>query len=250
MMYLNAQKTQTLGKIMQVLAEPQAEAQVREQVGDLLLNLLDADYFASYVWDDASRCFQHRVALNMSDKNLATYESYFQYHDPITPLMQLRHEPTRVIQVMQQHDLVRTEFFNDFLMKDGLYWGVNVYAWDRDQNIGDMRIWRSKRRDDFDDTAMALLRLIQPAFTTALRRSRKPLTTSSILMSSPPASQTAGLSERERQIVALIALGWPDKEIARRLGIGFTTVRTHITHIFRKLGVDNRVQLVRLAPRD
>jgi DNA-binding CsgD family transcriptional regulator len=246
-MYLNSEKAQALSKIMQVLAEPQSEAQVREQVGGLLLNLLDADYFASYVWDDAERCFQNRVALNMSDKNLATYESYFQYRDPITPLMQRRHEPTRVIQVMPQHDLVRTEFFNDFLMKDGLYWGVNVYAWDRDQNIGDMRIWRNKRRDDFDDTAMTLLRLIQPAFTTALKRSRSPATTGSIVLSTSQPSLTACLSERERQILDLIALGWPDKEIARRLGIGFTTVRTHVTHIFRKLGVDNRVQLVRLA---
>jgi DNA-binding CsgD family transcriptional regulator len=246
-MYLNSEKAQALGDVMQVLAEPQGEAQVREQVGALLLNLLDADYFASYVWDDAQRCFQHRVALNMSDRNLATYESYFQYRDPITPLMQSRHEPTRVIQVMPQHDLVRTEFFNDFLMKDGLYWGVNVYAWDRDQNIGDMRIWRSKRRDDFDDTAMTLLRLIQPAFTTALKRSRSSSTTGNIVLSTSQPSQTDCLSERERQILALIALGWPDKEIARRLNIGFTTVRTHITHIFRKLGVDNRVQLVRLA---
>lgn len=245
-MYLNSQKTQTLSKVMQVLAEPHGEAQVREQVGNLLLKLLDADYFASYVWDDAHRSFQHRVALNMSDKNLATYESYFQYHDPITPLMQQLHEPTRVIQVMPQHDLVRTEFFNDFLMKDGLYWGVNVYAWDRDQNIGDMRIWRSKRREDFDDEAMAMLRLIQPAFTSALRRARVLADTASPLAAAP-ANPTACLSDRERQIVALIALGWSDKAIANRLGIGFTTVRTHINHIFRKLGVDNRVQLVRCS---
>jgi hypothetical protein len=39
------------------------------------------------------------------------------------------------------------------------------------------------------------------------------------------------------------AIGWSDKAIARRLGIGFTTVRTHLGHAFRKLGVENRVQL-------
>ena len=41
----------------------------------------------------------------------------------------------------------------------------------------------------------------------------------------------------------LASIGWSDKVIARRLGIGFTTVRTHLAHSFRKLGVDNRVQL-------
>lgn len=37
--------------------------------------------------------------------------------------MQQRREATLVLQVMPQHELVRTEFFNDFLDRDGLYWG-------------------------------------------------------------------------------------------------------------------------------
>lgn len=67
---------------MQTLAEPYAEAEVRQRVGALLLDLLDADYCASYVWDEVSHSFGDRVALNMSDLNLATYEAYFQHRDP------------------------------------------------------------------------------------------------------------------------------------------------------------------------
>jgi acyl carrier protein len=54
---------------------------------------------------------------------------------------------------------VRTEFFNDFLYRDGLYWGVNLYAWDGDRNIGDMRIWRSRRRERFGADTLDLLEL-------------------------------------------------------------------------------------------
>ena len=46
------------------------------------------DYYASYVWDESRSVFGGRVALNMSDRNLSSYEAYYQYHDPITPKLQ------------------------------------------------------------------------------------------------------------------------------------------------------------------
>ena len=52
------------------------------------------------------------------------------------------------------------------------------------------------------------------------------------------------LSERQRQIVVLLAEGLTTKEICRRLGISPNTVKTHIASIFRALGVRNRTQVV------
>ena len=46
-------------------------------------------------------------------------------------------------------------------------------------------------------------------------------------------------------MVQLVAQGLADKEVAHRLGISITTVRTHLDHVFRKLGVSNRVTLIR-----
>jgi DNA-binding CsgD family transcriptional regulator len=244
-MYLSGAKAKLLSEVLVTLAEPHGEAQIRRRVGEQLLALLEADHYASYVWNDAAGIFESRVALNMCPRNLSTYEAYFQYHDPITSLLQQRRGPTLVGEVMPQSQLVRTEFFNDFLYKDGLYWGVNLYAWDGDRNIGDMRIWRGRRRDNFDPESLAILELIRPAFTAALKRARA----SPPSGSAPPGKGVRErLSERECQVARLAAIGWSDKAIARRLGIGFTTVRTHLSHIFRKLGVENRVQLAaRLA---
>lgn len=50
------------------------------------------------------------------------------------------------------------------------------------------------------------------------------------------------LSDRERDTLALVAQGMPNKLIARRLGIAEKTVKAHLTNIFRRIGVDNRVQ--------
>ena len=262
-MFLSAAQSRVLSGLMETLAEPYGEAEVRERIGRSLLELLEADYYASYVWDAGRGIFGSRVALNMSDRNLSSYEAYYQYHDPITGQMQRRRQATLVEQVMPQAELVRTEFFNDFLHRDGLYWGVNLYAWDGDENIGDMRIWRSRRRERFGAEALELLELIRPAFVAALRRGRseggapsaaptgearqRPARGAGAVAPGGPAPSPASrpaLSERERAIVQLASLGLRDKAIAQRLGIGFTTVRTHLGHAFRKLGVENRTQLV------
>ena len=58
------------------------------------------------------------------------------------------------------------------------------------------------------------------------------------------AHEHPALSERQRQIVELLAEGLTTKEICRRLGISPNTVKTHIASIFRALGVKNRTQVV------
>lgn len=256
-MFLSAAQTRTLSKVMVTLAEPHGEPDIRKRLGIQLLELLGADYYASYVWD-ASRCiFGSRVSLNMSERNLSSYEVYYQHHDPITSQMQRHRDATLVEQVMPQSELVKTEFFNDFLYRDGLYWGVNMYAWHDDENIGDMRIWRSRKRERFGRETLDLLELIKPAFVAALRRVRNPAAAAlpdrpdpvPLAAAATPARRTGAaplhptLTPRELAVVQLASLGLPDKAIAQRLGIGFTTVRTHIGNAFHKLGVDNRAQL-------
>ncbi len=56
----------------------------------------------------------------------------------------------------------------------------------------------------------------------------------------------ARLSRAEREVLDLLGLGLANKEIARRLFLSPDTVRTHLAHIFRKLGVHTRTQAVLL----
>ena len=51
-----------------------------------------------------------------------------------------------------------------------------------------------------------------------------------------------GLSEREREVLLLVAEGLPNKLIARRLSISEKTVKAHLTSVFRQIGVTDRTQ--------
>jgi DNA-binding NarL/FixJ family response regulator len=58
-----------------------------------------------------------------------------------------------------------------------------------------------------------------------------------------------GLTEREREVLIQIGLGHANSEIAKRLHMSEATVKTHVSHIFEKLAVTNRVQIAIAAFR-
>jgi NarL family two-component system response regulator LiaR len=70
------------------------------------------------------------------------------------------------------------------------------------------------------------------------------------LMRGGETSARAGtLTPRERDVLALVVEGLANKQIAGRLGIGEKTVKTHMSRVLSKLGVDDRTQAAVLAIR-
>lgn len=64
-----------------------------------------------------------------------------------------------------------------------------------------------------------------------------------------PAAPVDVLSDREREVLALVAEGMPNAEIAAELGVAVNTVRNHVRSILEKLGLRNRVQAAVYAVR-
>ncbi|MDP9313256.1 MAG: response regulator transcription factor [Chloroflexota bacterium] len=66
-------------------------------------------------------------------------------------------------------------------------------------------------------------------------------------MTSPQHVPTEALTEREQEVLALLAQGLPNKEIAGQLVISERTVKFHVSAILAKLGAGNRTEAVHLA---
>ena len=63
----------------------------------------------------------------------------------------------------------------------------------------------------------------------------------------PPPGPPDGLSDRELEILRLIALGFTNSHVAEELFLSVRTVETHRAHIQQKLGLSDRAELVRYA---
>jgi len=340
---LKSGEVKLLFTIFEKLSSSQDQDILRSEIAHDLLCLLKSDFLASFIWNQDRQVFEDVVFLNMSPDNIARYQSYYRSCDPITSSLQKRRKATLVNEVMPQNELEKTEFFNDFLMADGLHHGINAYAYDGELNIGDLRIWRAKQRPDFGKREVVLLDLILPHFRNALRNARalakaqggthmwqklfdmtqtvlylfdntgklvyrnssaqaierefskeayqsffrrvcslvkKDFSRTdwgpfflSRLHVSPPQNlhpyiavmacrsspniidknllmRKHHLSPREGDIVLLVCKGLIDQEIASALDISFYTVRTHLKHIFTKLDVTTRSELIYVLLED
>lgn len=59
-----------------------------------------------------------------------------------------------------------------------------------------------------------------------------------------------GLSQRESEVLELMVHGTSNRAIAARLVLGEETIKSHVSSIYRKLGVTDRAQAVALALRE
>jgi DNA-binding CsgD family transcriptional regulator len=169
---LGSSEINRLLSIIEKLSGTLDQYALRREIAEDLLRLLRSDFIASYIWNEDSEKFIDVVFLNMSPENIIRYDSYYQFCDPITFKLQKKRRATPVCEVMPQKELEKTEFFNDFLMTDGLHHGINVYAYDGDVNIGDLRIWRTKNKSEYGVHEKRILDTLLPYFRNALRNAR------------------------------------------------------------------------------
>jgi DNA-binding NarL/FixJ family response regulator len=126
--------------------------------------------------------------------------------------------------------IILTTYSDDDYIFSGIEAGARAY------------LLKDAPREDLFKAIRAVYRgesLIQPVVASKL------LDRFSELSRRTPSSE--GLSERELEILQLMAKGAANKEISSQLNIAQSTVKTHIANIFQKLGVNDRTEAVTQA---
>jgi FixJ family two-component response regulator len=91
--------------------------------------------------------------------------------------------------------------------------------------------------------AAALIQAVRSALKTAQARRQ------TIMESAALANRLATLTPREREVMAHVVAGRPNKQIAAELGTGEQNIKLHRAHIMKKMGVRSLADLVRAAER-
>ncbi len=229
---LSAVDLQLFGEIVSELVRQEARSDIEPDLLHAIVRLLNADFAASYKWCQKSARYEKSISFNMNVSHMHRYEAYFQFHDPITEELRKRRSATPVEAVISRGNLLKTEFYNDFLKVDGLEWGINMFVFDETKHLRDLRVWRAPDRPEFGEKEIGLLNALEPFLRRTFVRSNKGY---------------ENLTQREADVVALIARGCTDRDIARLLKISFSTVRTHINKAMEKNGCSNRAELAMLV---
>jgi DNA-binding NarL/FixJ family response regulator len=96
----------------------------------------------------------------------------------------------------------------------------------------------------------AALRAVAAGTTALASRAHSRLVATALRLSDQPnAEGPDGLTPRETEVLQLVAEGLRNEDIASRLSISTVTVKTHINHIFGKIGATDRAQAVSYAFR-
>lgn len=334
---LNSLEVELLFGIFEKLSGATDSDSLRMDIGEDILRLFGSDVLASYIWNEKSNAFESYIGINHDPSNVRRYLSHYQFRDPVTFRIRERRTATIASSVIPQKELEKTEYFNDFLMRDGLHHGIAAHAFDGDLDVGDLRIWRYKNKPAFGKREVTLLNLLIPYFRNAMRNTRiigrvtaiedfrqrllegseaavflvdengsivhenreaqelerdspykhfsslckkirlemkekrlpadeDSLSISVLKCPSHSASKRLiavlanparyrdidvdslrtkhHLTHREAEICLFVCKGSTDREIASLLGISFYTVRTHLDHVFEKLDVTTRSELV------
>jgi DNA-binding CsgD family transcriptional regulator len=214
--------------VIHELARPHPDIDPRAATADRILRLLRADTLASYVWEPDKGRYDQPVSVNHDVHKVAQYVASLQFDDPLTRRMRLLKGAQIVETCFPMAELERTDFYTGFLEPDGMHHGLNIFLPARSGKVFDLRIWRNRQRAPFGQREIDLLDTLALHVARALQAGDAGLSL---------------LSPRERDIGRLIARGCTDKEISDILGIGFSTVRTHVNRCFEKLGCSNRAEL-------
>jgi DNA-binding CsgD family transcriptional regulator len=104
------------------------------------------------------------------------------------------------------------------------------------RRVARLQLDRFGRR--FEPRHAQLIHMLQPAL---VRQVRHPV------VSAEPVGDLAGLSVAELQVLRLVAGGASNQEVADQLSVSEATVRKHLEHVYRKLGVANRTAAAALV---
>lgn len=159
-------------------------------------------------------------------------------------------------EAFRDSDLLPAEYrescklYQEIYEPQGIYYALRAYFVHKNKLVGNISLFNTKEEGDFDTRSLTVLSILAPHIALKLgtlleEESAK----EGVKQRNDPASRLMakkGLTAREQEVVLFIVSGRDDREIADALCISLSTLRKHIYNAYKKLDINNRVQLCAL----
>ena len=162
---------------------------------------------------------------------------------------------TKISDFLTQRELRKLGYYNEYLRKVGLEHRMSIVLPKPPHSVIALALGRGGK--DFSERDRLLLGLLRPhlmqahdnaAALTRIRQEEqvRPNPTKDMLLSGESLG-LLGLTSREADILLGVARGKTNREIAAGLYVSPLTVKTHLQHVYRKLGVESRTEALSRA---
>jgi len=188
--------------------------------------LSDAQEWVDYSGADGADCLDAVRAANAEYWKLYWLSDACNYPDRTGDIAHV----TKVSDFVSDREWRTSPMYLEFGLP-GQFREMAVYFPDEPGHTMRLMLWRGRTRD-FSERDRLLLSLLRPhliaAYRNAERRRRAP----------------AELTSRQLELLQYVAQGYTNTQVARRMGLSEGTVRTHLNHIYERLGVTSRTAAV------
>ncbi len=209
-------------------------SELGERVLPVIFSAMPLSGCCFYQVDDGNLALNHRLA-GLSQRWLSRYYQHFWRFDPLHPA-KLGDSHVRIRTLSPgsvRSDSVDNVYLREFLLPQRTPHQAEVYFRHGEAVVAGASLLRSEDHGPFSEQNLvfleSLIDLVEPTFGKR-REVRDPALES--------------LTAREKQVYRLMSAGLCNKDIARRLAIEVTTVKTHVTRVLQKTSVSNRTELI------
>lgn len=184
--------------------------------------------------------------IAMSQKEVYAYLHKYYFKDYLQMLYEF--DDTKVYRdtdILDDERRERTEFFRQFLLPADIPYGCGIVVMHSGEVCAVFNLFRNKELGDFTDRELEILNIFKKHVETMISRlvctnQREQL----IARCYDEVRGRYGLTERETEVLRLITEGLSNGDICEQLFVSLSTVKKHIYHIFSKMQVKSRAQLI------
>lgn len=154
--------------------------------------------------------------------------------------------------VYRESDLIKDDlrlksrFYQEYLLPFNLIHIAGAVICDENRFLAALTLYNTADKGDFSEKDIYILQQFLPHLQLMLSK-LSPHNDTVIQRSSYILSNTFHLTPRETEIAKLIYRGLSNREIAAQLNVAEDTVKKHLYHIFQKLNLSNRTQIIKFV---
>lgn len=215
--------------------------QMRQSFLDHLKMVLDFDAAEFYLTDlnDGQR-FVKAVQLNCDINGGKLFREMMQKSEIIFAGKSIVFRGTDAVAYETK---ANSGFYKEFFMTNNWQYSVHLLLGDGENCIGLISLYRNIGKDNFDSDDIYILDLMKPHLEHRMGIERLERAAIQEKLTVTEATEHYNLTKRESAILRRLMQGQNNTQISEELQISVNTLKKHVLNIYRKLNINNRVQL-------